>query len=973
MINKNLVCIFIFFFCLDTIKSQTNLNQQSWVDSIYSGMSLDQKIGQLFMVRAFSKFDTDEVNKILSYIDTFHIGGMCFFQGSPIRQVELTNLYQEKSKTPLFIGIDGEWGLGMRFPESVMKFPKQLTLGAIEDDSLIYKMGSLVAKQCKKMGIQFNFAPVVDINSNAGNPVINERAFGEDKYYVTNKAIAYMKGLQDNSMIATAKHFPGHGDTNVDSHMELPVINRTIDQLHNVELYPFKALIKEGVSSIMVGHLQIPSLDDRPFRSASLSYNIVTELLRVQLGFDGLIITDAMEMKGITRHYANGQAEVEAFLAGCDVILMPDNLAAAITMLKSYILEGKITFSRLEESVKRILSAKYKAQLYNRKPLDTKNLLAYLNSNENIALKTTLMESALTLAIDANNALPFENFHTKKMMTVGIGLTPINTFHKRLNDYHTFTHYTIKKEIPLTERREIMEEAENFDFAIVSLHEMSRFPGKEYGITKESIGFIKELATKTKVILVIFGNPYALKYFETIPTILVAYEEDDLVQDITAQAMFGVSSFNGRLPITASSFFPLSGGLSKNKLDVLGYSVPERVGLNTEKLNEIDDIAYELIRKKAAPGCVILLAKDNRIIYHKAFGNHMYDGKTAMQKDDVFDVASLTKVLATTLAIMKLYDEKLIEIASPISKYIPQLMHTDKKDITIVDAMSHYARLLPYIPFYKSTIGYQNKKVVLPIKYYHTKSSAGFDVKVASKIFLRSNYVDTIWEKVFTSSLLKRDGYKYSDLGFYLMKKVIENTSRQKLDDYANKNFYKPLGLLKTMFNPLDKIPKEQLVPTEKDEYWRGQLIQGTVHDMGAAMLGGVGGHAGLFSNTKEIAILMQVLLNKGIYGGLRFFEESTVGLFTTRYKNSTRRGLGFDLKEKGMFETINMGNLAGDNTFGHTGFTGTCAYADPTNNIIYVFLSNRTFPSMNNNLLNKNDYRSKIQNLIYKAMETNK
>ncbi len=969
MNRKKSFYILIFIFWITSINGQTNLDQQSWIDSVFSKMTLDQKIGQLFMVRAFSKPDATETARIMAYIDSFHIGGMCFFQGSPIRQVELTNMYQARSKTPLFIGIDGEWGLGMRFPDSVMKFPKQLTLGAIADDSLIYKMGSLIAKQCHSMGIHFNFAPVVDVNNNSANPVINERAFGEDKFYVTSKAISYMKGLQDNGMIATAKHFPGHGDTNVDSHMDLPIINHAIGRLHDVELFPFKALINEGVESIMIGHLHIPQLDDRPYRGASLSYKIVTELLRQQLGFDGLIITDAMEMKGITRHFTNGQAEVEAFLAGCDLILMPDNLTTAIALIKSSLIEGKIYPSRLDVSVKRILAAKYKAQLYNTKPIATSNLMSFLNSNENVALKTTLIESALTLAVDDNNAVPFEKYHAQKMMTIGIGLSPINSFHKRLDDYHTFSHFTIKKEIPIKDRLNIMQQAASYDFAIISMHDMSRSPEKNYGITRESIGFIKELSTKTKVILVMFGNPYALKDFESIPTIVVAYEDDDLIQDIAAQSLFGVYNFNGRLPITASSKFSLAGGLSKNKLNTLGYAVPERVGVNSEKLNDIDAIAYELIRKKAAPGCVILVAKDNKVIYHKAFGNQKYDEKNPLHKDDIYDVASLTKILSTTLGAMKLYDENKIDVQDPLSKYIPQLMHTNKNDITIADAMAHCARLLPFIPFYEKTILKQNKKIVLHSKYYRTTATKDYSIQVANKMFLKNNYADTIWAKTCQSPLREKEGYKYSDLGFYFVKKVIENTSGISLDKYVNDKVYKDLGLNYTTYNPLSKIPLTKIVPTERDNYWRGQLVHGTVHDMGAAMLGGVGGHAGLFSNAKEISILLQMLLNKGSYAGNKFFEESTVDLFTTRYYKSTRRGLGFDLQEKEDSNAINMGNLASDSTFGHTGFTGTCAYADPVNNMIYVFLSNRTYPSMNNNLLNKNDYRSKIQNAIYRAM----
>ncbi len=968
--QKRLIFYFILFIFLDKsqLNAQTNLDQQSWVDSVFNSMTTDQKIGQLFMVRVFSKTDALETGKILRYIDSLHIGGLCFFQGSPIKQADLTNMYQRQSKIPLFIGIDGETGLGMRFPESVMKFPKQLTLGAIADDNLVYKMGAQIAKHCKKMGIHFNFAPVVDVNNNANNPVINDRAFGEDKFYVTAKSIAYMKGLQDNGIIATAKHFPGHGDTNVDSHVDLPIINHTLKRLHDVEFFPFKALISEGVGSVMVGHLHIPQLDDRPKRSASMSYRIVTELLRQELGYDGLIFTDAMEMKGVAKHFSNGVAEVEAFLAGCDIILMPEDLPSAIALFKSYMNSGSIYPSRLDESVRRILIAKYKAQVYNKKQINTSDVISFLNNNESVGVKTELIESALTLAVDDYNVLPFKNINDKKLMTIGIGIPSKNTFHNRLSDYATMDHFTIKKEIPDAEKNKLIIESTKHDYTIVSIHDMSRSLDKNFGISAATRNFINELATKTKVILVVFGNPYSLKYFEDIKTIVVAYEEDDLFQDITAQTMFGVNAFNGRLPVTASPRFSLSSGLSKNSLYTLGYVVPERVALDSKKLDQIDDLANEIIRKRAAPGCAILVAKDNKIVYHKTFGNHTYSVIKPVLKDDLYDVASLTKILSGTMAMMKLYEDKKISIEAPLVRYIPELIATNKANLSIGNVMAHQAGLIPFIPFYESTISKIKKKVTLKPQFYKSISTSEFSIPVAQKIFLKNSYVDTIWKEIYNSPLREKEGYKYSDLGFYFVKKIVENTSRKKLDIYVQENIYNPLQLKRTLYNPIGKIALSQIVPSENDNYWRNQLVHGTVHDMGAAMLGGVGGHAGIFSNTKDIATILQMLLNGGSYAGTKLFSPQTVDLFTSRYAQSTRRGLGFDMKETDGSSTMNMGDLAPFTTFGHTGFTGTCAYADPDNKIVFVFLSNRTFPDMDNNLLHKNDYRPKIQDCIYKS-----
>jgi beta-N-acetylhexosaminidase len=966
MIKRSIVFIFFVMNAFQLLIAQSLLSEDAWVDSTIHAMTLDQKIGQLFIVRAFPKQDPLEINKINASIDSYHVGGLCYFQGSPEKQVDFTNSYQRRSKTPLFISIDGEWGMGMRFPESVMKFPKALTLGAISEDELIYDMGKEIAEHCKRMGIHFNFGPVVDINNNPDNPVINERSFGEDKFYVSQKATKYMQGLQDNGVIATAKHFPGHGDTNTDSHYSTPTIGHTKSHLENIELFPFKSLINSGIQSIMVGHLNVPALDNSPKICASLSTKIITNLLREDLGFNGLVITDAMEMKGVPKIVNGVRSEVVAFKAGVDILLMPESLPEAFRALKNEVINGSISPSRLDESLRRILKAKYSVNLHKFYPLNSSNLLNYLNGNNSVGIKTKLIQAALTLAKDERNALPFKQYFDKKFLSIAIGSSAENDFQKRISSYISCKHLQSKKDIILKDKTKMLALAEANDITIVSIHDMSRMPNKNYGISQSTIAFVNELSKKTNVILCIFGNPYAAKFFPNTPCIVECFEDDALFQDITAQSLFGVNSFNGRLPVTVSSDMPLGGGITKNSTGNLGYTVPEAVDVRSNILKEIDVITKEIVDVKAAPGGVVLIAKDNQIIWHKAFGNHTYFGQ-AVKESDVFDIASLTKVLSSTLAVMKLNENNQLDLNSPISQYINEAINTDKENIIIADMMAHHGRLIPFIPFYEETILKTKNKIFLPPKYYSTFKSSNFTLQINQNIFLHKSQVDTIWKRIYNSPLRDRNDYKYSDLGFYFVKQIVENISKQSLSDYVNKNIYKPLGLNNTLYNPLTKISMNRIPPTEEDRYWRGSTVQGYVHDMGAAMLGGVGGHAGLFSSSGDIAILFQTLLNGGSYGGNKIFEKSTIDKFTTRHHLSDRRGIGFDMKD--LSNEKNMSSLASSSTYGHTGFTGICAYADPKEKLIYIFLSNRTYPNMNVNKLNQKEYREKIQDIIYRSL----
>lgn len=940
-----------------------------WVSEQMSKMSVDQKIGQLLMIRAFSKGDAGEEKRILSEIEKYHIGGICFFQGDPTTQTRLTNTYQKKTKTPLFIAIDGEWGLGMRFPKSTQSFPKQLTLGAINDNGLLKEMGLEVARQLTRLGININFAPVVDINNNPDNPVINYRSFGEDMYNVGAKSYAYMSGMQEGGLIACAKHFPGHGDTDVDSHYDLPVLKMSYDRIDSLELSPFRMLSELGIKSMMSAHLQVPVIDDRPNRPTTLSYKAIEGLLRDTIGYEGLVFTDAMDMQGVAKHFAPGQAELEAFLAGNDILLLPRDLKAAFDSLKEAVDNGTISNQRLNESVFRILKAKYDLDLTSTQVVPSPSTVDNdINSVEGEILISELTEKSMTLVKNTDQLIPIRRLLDRRFSSLSLGSDQVTKFQERLASYTKVDHHHVDKNITPDKRQKLLTTLSNSDVVFVSIHDMSSRSSKGYGITQDQLDLIFALSGRTKVILTIFGSPYALKFFGGLPTTLVAYEDHDIAQDKAAQALFGAFSIEGKLPITASEDFPFGTQVITSNLQRLKYDIPEAVGMSSEKLMALDSLVEDMIAKKAAPGCQVFVAKNRQVVLNKSYGYHTYDKKVPVDNEDLYDVASVTKILATTISLMSLKDKNIWDEQMPIKLYLPELDTTNKANILGDEVLAHQGRLAGWIPFYSNTMEEDGKST--KEGYYSMTPKDGFNLKVCDDMYLCDIYQDSIRNRIYSSELRSSDSYKYSDLGFYLFKEVVERETEFTLDRYTAMKFYRPMGLQHIGFNPIGRFPLSDIVPSEKDTYFRNTKVHGYVHDMGAAMLGGVAGHAGLFSNSSNLAVLMQMLLNGGSYGGYEYLKAETIRKFTSRYKTSKRRGLGFDMKQLDPKKTENMAEEASPRTFGHLGFTGTAVWADPEHDLVFIFLANRTFPSMENSVFSKKNYRPKAMSIIYQAME---
>lgn len=973
---KSLKAILIFFlsflYLSGNAQQFSNIKDDSWAKNKLSQMTLDEKIGQLFIIRAQSNWDNKNLNYLETLIKKYHVGGLAFFKGTAKKQMELTNKYQNISKIPLFIALDAEWGLGMRLSDAIT-YPHQLTLGAINDNKLVYEMGLEIGRELKRIGVNFSYAPVVDINNNPNNPIINSRSFGENKKNVASKGYAYMKGLQDNGIIACAKHFPGHGFADVDSHKDLPILNLSKQRLNDIELFPFRMLIQQGIKSIMTAHLHIPSIDSRENRATSLSKFAIHDLLKDSLHFDGLIVTDALAMKGVSKYFNSGEAAVEAFLAGNDILELPLDFIKAFNAIKKAVEDERISKERLEDSVLKILKSKFEIGLLDRRELKKDLLLEEINTGEAIALKEELYRNAITVLGDFKGKIPLlPKYYFEKIAIVSFGKSNKTTFQKRFSSYFDASYFNIPYNISKGQASKYIDILKKFDRVIVGFHGYKKRATNNFGISNRILNLLKQTNKNSSLIITMFGTPYALSLFDDSFCLIEAYEDDNISQDMAAQAILGVSIINGKLPISASATFKEQAGAIIQASDVLGYSIPEEVKINGDSLKtKIDKLVEEIFDSAAAPGCQILIAKDGKIIFDKCYGYWDYSKKRKVKHNDIYGLASVTKVMATTLSMMKLQDEGKLNVFNKFSKYIDKgIENSNKKDVVIMDAMAHHAGLKPWIPAYRMTLDTIGKKVVLSKRFYRNKKIGEFNIKVADRMYLKSSFVDTLWSLLLESPMLDHRKYKYSDLGLILTKEVVEKVSGIKEDKYVEDNFYHPMGLRYTMYNPLNKFKKSKVVPSEKDDYWRHQIVQGYVHDMWAGMLGGVSGHAGLFSNSRDLARLLQMVLNGGKYGREKFFSFPTVYSFTTRFRNSTRRGIGWDMKELDRNKDCNISDLASTSTFGHYGFTGTGVWVDPENKIVYVFLSNRTYPTMKNRKLYKYNFRSKIQSAIYESIK---
>ncbi|UCG27500.1 MAG: serine hydrolase [Bacteroidales bacterium] len=949
---------------------------KEWVDSVFSILSPEERIAQLIFVAAYSDHMVSHEVAITDLIRDYKIGGLIFFQGDPLKQAELTNFYQSQSKVPLLIAMDGEWGLGMRLSD-IADFPYQMSLGAIQDDSLIYEMGSAIAAQCKRLGVHVNLAPVVDINNNPENPVINFRSFGEDKFNVAGKAEMYMKGLQDNGILAVAKHFPGHGDTNEDSHFILPVLDHSVERIDSLELYPYKRLIEMGLGGIMTAHLNIPALDSTRNLASTLSKPVITGLLRQELGFEGLIFTDALNMKAITDYFPPGVADAKALLAGNDILEYTEDVAQAIKEIESLIESGQITMQEIDNRCRKILTLKYWAGLDNYSDIETDGLIHDLNPVSSELLNHKLVKTSITVLRNKQDLVPLKNLEKTNIATLAVGAKALTPFQLMLDNYTKMTHFCWHENSDSLYTEELISNLKRFDLIISGVVNLNQRSDKQYGITERIKELMKRVGNLDRTITVVFGNAYSLNSLSGIEEsdgLIVTYQDNRLFQELAAQLIFGGFGATGKLPVKVNRHFLAGDGLNTEDGIRLQYAIPEAVGMNSTYMNRaIDSVAEFGIRKKAFPGCQVLVARKGVVVFHKTYGYHTYNNLIPVQKNDLYDFASVTKITGPLPAMMKLYDEGKYTLDDPFSSMWPDFKKGDKSNIIIRDILAHQAGLIAWIPYWQKTVRQNGSYRWHTIK---RDSSSRYNVRISEDLYLHKNYKQKIYRAIRKSSMRDTSDYLYSGLCFYLFPEIIQNLTGVGYETYLKKNFYQPLGAYTIIFNPYLEYPVHRIIPTENDDFFRMRQIHGWVHDEGAAMMGGVSGNAGLFATINDLAKLMQMYLQMGTYGGEEYISRQTMKEFTSCQfpDNKNRRGLGFD---KPLIDNTSLppdeaypAVSASSESFGHSGYTGTFTWVDPSEELLYIFFSNRVYPTRYNEKIYDLNIRTSIQQALYDAIE---
>lgn len=954
-----LIGTFVFAQNPDPLISINPKVQRKWVDSIYQSMSLDERIGQLFTPMVSSKKDDKHFEDIKELINRYHIGGIIFSLGGPEKQSRWLNEFQSLSKVPLLISMDAEWGVAMRL-DSVIAFPWNMTLGAIKENRIVQKIGQRMAQQERILGVHMTYSPVLDLNTNPQNPIIGSRSFGEDPKRVAEKGLALMKGHQQEGILTTGKHFPGHGDTSKDSHKTLPTVNFDLSRLEKLELFPYIKLVEQGLSAVMTAHLNVPALtlSDDP---TSLSNAVVTQVLKQKIGFNGLAVTDALNMKGAEPLDKDANIDLKAFLAGNDILLISKDIPLGFEKIKSAYNEVPVVKERVEESVKKILKAKFKVGLNQKNHVEIGCLYSDLNTRNDSLLIEEAYSKSITLLKNEKDFLP---------------LSPeINYAHVKLGDDKSsdfeeqLKKYVKIRTIEPNSIEGTMLDLEGFQKVIISYHRSNKSPFLAPYFSKKEIDLIHAITEKYEVILDIFVNPYPLIDLENLSSIdalVVSYQNSPISQKISADLLNGNGSFMGSLPVGISENYPVGSGMNISLgIENERVSLIEK-GFDPDVISQINDLAEQVIDSAMTPGMQILIAKNDQIVFNKSFGYHTYDKEIRVENHHVYDLASLTKITATLPLIMNEVDQNNFDLETSMSDLLPELKGSNKSDLSVKEVLSHYARITPWIPFYKETVDENGQHLR---KFYRNRENYRFNIPVVDKLYLRSNFDKKIKEQIIESPLLDSLYYRYSDLPYYLFKDYLEKKYNKPLNSLVQELLFEPLGLDRTFYNPLKSISEDEIVPTEIDDYFRQREIRGYVHDMGAAMQGGVGGHAGVFSNAKEVYEIMRIYLNGGSLNGHQFFSSKTLDAFNECYfcEDGNRRGVGLDKPQ--LFGVGSTCGCVSKTSYGHMGFTGTYVWVDPEQDLIFVFLSNRTYPSMSNNLLSEKNIRTRMQALVYKAL----
>ena len=952
---------------------------KEWVETRLEQMTLKEKIGQLFIHTAPLQDNEATHKNLRNAVKEYKVGGLLFSGGALATQAKLTNMAQEMAGIPLLMTFDGEWGLAMRLKQ-LPAFSRNRVMGCIQDNGLIYEYGREVARQCREVGVHVNFAPVADVDNNPLNPVINTRSFGGDPKNVADKVVAYSRGLEDGGVLSVSKHFPGHGDTNVDSHKALPVLKFSRERMDSIEMYPFRKAVEAGLGGVMVGHLEVPALSKKP---ASLSTEIIG-ILKEEFGFKGLVFTDALEMKGVSN---NQNVAARALMAGNDMLLVPRNLKRELDGVLQAVKAGQITEEEITERCRKVLTFKYALGLHEKQFVQLSGLEQRLTRPAARELMDRLEKAAVTVVSNDGGILPLD-VDQKKTVIFSIGkASQGKAFHEQLSKYMQVDRiHAGSDSIPSLSRR-----LGKYEKVIVAIH------------TEKYAAYQSMLATLSArlPLVYVYLTPMQRIYnkgnaWKKAAAVVMGHSESENVQRFVADVLMGREQATGRLSVEVKNYRKPGDGVTVALKQTKIYR-PEDYGMDAGILKKIDDVALEGIEGKAYPGCQILILKDGAPVYEKCFGTYTYGGKEKVDEESVYDIASLTKTTATLLAVMKLYDEGRFGLTDPISKYVSALRGSRKGRITIEDLLYHQSGLPGSWQFYREAIddssytGTFYKAKVDPThrlqvdkrlyvvdgfkykeEYISDTRSDEYPLQVAQGMFVSKAFPKRMLEMIASDTIPLRDRrYRYSCLNFMLLKEMVEHITGMPMDEYLEREFYAPMGMDRTLYRPTTRFKAEQIVPTVQKDYLRGRKeLRGYVHDEIAAFMGGVSGNAGLFSNARDVAKVYQMLADGGIYDGKRYLTQETCRLFMNRKSRISRRTLGFDKPEPAPGKGP-CADEAPAEVVGHTSFTGTCAWADPKNGLVFVFLSNRIYPRpFDHKALMSLNIRPRIQQLMYQALK---
>ncbi len=932
----------LYFVIVNVLFGQ--LSNLTYYDSLKARLILDkltlrEKCAQMVFAHGYAYDASDSSEEFLrlnALTENEKIGGVLFLTGDAKVLPDMINKLQKSAKIPLIISADFENGVGGRM-ENATEFPPPMAIAATQDTANAFLAAEITAKKMRLLGVTQNFAPVLDINSNYKNPIINYRAFSDDKKIVADFGAAYIRGMQSAGVLATAKHFPGHGATDLDSHNELPLISESKSELFSNELVPFRKAINSGVSSIMLAHLNVPALtgDSIP---VTLSKKAVTDILKGTLGFNGLCVSDAMNMHAVTERYGEKEAVIAAVNAGIDVILFPVNERDAIEAIYDGVLFREIDEKRVLDAAYKIILAKMRLGLFRNKFTDTEKAVKSLENKKDKRFAYALAEKSTTLARNEENIIPIEKSKYKSPLLIVLRQTERKDLLEKERPLKKF----IKARMPNIRVAELSKLSAKADFdkayKLAQKSDLILFAAyigvqSFSGEIEPDSAFVelgnKILKSGKLFVLLSSGNPYSLAYLPEVKTNLISYGICDACEAAATEALFGEIDISGELPITVPVVNVKNGfgiSLKRNRL-VFQKNAEDSL----YDFSQVDSLMYDAIKRRTFPGAQLLVARNGKAILNKCYGRFTYSPKSPeVNYNTLYDLASLTKVLSTTTAAMILYEQGKLKLSDYVYKYLPEFDNNGKDKITIEQLLLHTSGLPAGHRFYK-------------------------------KFSARREVINAIMNE----KLINEPGEKfvYSDLGMIVLQLVIEKITGMPLDKFVYDNVFSKLNLSHITYNP-SQASKKFCAPTEKDNYWRRKLVQGEVHDETAALLGGVSGNAGLFSNAEDIGVFVQMLLDGGVYKNKRILKKETIDFFTARREND--RALGWDTKSAEGYTSA--GSLFSLNSFGHTGFTGTSIWVDKERKLFVILLTNRVYPTRKNREHIK--FRPVLHDAVIRAVE---